>query len=220
MLRELGLNRRISLKLLRQFISAVAVPQLLFYLGLWQGPLVAAVGAGGGWTVFLQVRTLYRQRLVDPVSLYGLAFTAGQVAVALVAHSAAVYAGSGVAENLFEGLALLGSVAVSRPLLPIVVEWILLQYTHAVLTLPVRAALTRLTLVWAVGSFARAVGLYVALTHLPLGAFLLVNTVVGWPLTGVGAAVSVAYVRWYIRRGGRIPSVEARLRSRLVRCAA
>jgi hypothetical protein len=165
------------------------------------------------------VRTLYRQRLVDPVSLYGLAFTAGQVAVALVAHSAAVYAGSGVAENVFEGLALLGSIAISRPLLPIVVEWILGQYTHAVLTLPVRAALTQLTFVWAAGSLARAVGLYIALTHLPLGAFLLVNTLVGWPLTGIGFLASVAYVRAYVHHAGRVRAGESRAQS-FARCAA
>lgn len=220
MLQELGFNRRITWKLFRQFVSAVAVPQLLFYLGLWQGPLAAAVGAGGGWTAFLQVHTLYRHRLVDPLSLYGLAFTAGQVAVALTAHSAAAYAGSGVAENLFEGLVLLGSIAVSRPLLPVVIEWILLQYTHAVLTLPVRAALTRLTLVWAAGSLARAVGLYVALTHLSLGTFLLVNTLVGWPLTGLGFLASVAYVRAHVHHAGRIRARAAHTGASLARCAA
>lgn len=220
MLYELGFNRRITWKLVRQFVSAVAVPQLLFYLALWQGPLVAAVGAGGGWTALLQLHTVFRHRFVDPVSLYGLAFTTGQVIVALVAHSAAVYAGSGVAENLIEGLGLLGSIAISRPLLPVVVEWIIWQYTRAVLTLPVRAALTRLTFAWAVGSLVRAVGLYVALTHLPLGAFLLVNTLVGWPLTGVGFLASVAYVRAHVRHAWRVSPGQARVGSSFARCAA
>lgn len=221
MVRELGLDGHLSWKLIRQFISVVAVPQLLFYLfAVGQGPLIAAVGAGGGWTAFLQIQALLRQRIADPLSLYGLAFTAGQVGVALLAHSPAVYAGSGIAENLLYGAGLLASVAVSRPLLPVMINWILRQQTHAVLTLPVRAALTRLTLVWAVGSIARAAGIYVALTHLSLGPFLLVNTLIGWPLTGVGALASIAFVRAYVRRGGRVASERARVRSLLERCAA
>lgn len=221
MVRELGLNEPLSWKLIRQFISVVAVPQLLFYLfAVWQGPLIAAVGLGGGWTVFLQVHSLLRQRIADPMSLYGLAFTTGQVGVALLARSPAVYAGSGIAENLLYGVVLLASVAVSRPLLPVVIDWILRRQTHAVLTLPVRSALTRLTLAWAVGSVARAAAIYVALTHLPLGLFLVANTLIGWPLTGVGALASIAYVRAYVRRGGRVASQNARVRSLPARCAA
>ena len=224
MMRELGLDTHLSWKLIRQFILVVAVPQLLFYLfALWQGPLIAAVGAGGGWTASLQLHSLLRRRLADPVGLYGLAFTAGQVAVALLAQSPAAYAGSGVAENLLYGVGLLASVALSRPLLPAVIDWIVQHHTHAVLTLPVRLALTRLTLAWAVGSVVRAAAIYVALTHLPLGPFLVVNTLIGWPLTGVGALASIAYVRAYVRRGGRVTSPNARVRSLVAtasRCAA
>lgn len=212
MLRELGLSGHIKWTLLRQFVSAVVVPQLLFFLVLWQGPLVAAVGAGGGWTAVLQLRALIHRRLGDPASLYGFAFTAGQAAAALAAHSATVYAGSGVVENLLDGLVLIGSLTISRPLLPVITDWILRQHTDAVLTRPVRTALSQLTLVWGLGSFVRALGLYVALTHLPLGPFLLLNTLVGWPLTGVGVLASVAYVRAHVRHGGRLPAGEGQMR--------
>ena len=86
MLRELGLSGRGTWKLMRQFVSAVAVPTLLFYFGLLQGSLAVAVGAAGGWAGVLQVHALIRYRLVDPMVLYGLVFTAGQVAVALAAN--------------------------------------------------------------------------------------------------------------------------------------
>ena len=70
---------------------------------------------------------------------------------------------------------------------------------RAVLTLPVRVALWHLTLMWALLFLARSVGLYVALTHLTIGQFLIVNTVAGWPLNSVGALLSLAYVRVGIR---------------------
>jgi hypothetical protein len=220
MLRELGLSGRITWKLMRQFVSAVAVPTLLFYFGLLQGSLAAAVGAAGGWAAVLQVHALIRYRVVDPVILYGLVFTAGQTAVALAAQSPAVFAGSGIAENLLDGLGLLGSFAVHRPLLPSVIDRIIRQHAQAVLTLPVRAALGRLTLVWAVGLLARALGLYVALMHLPLGTFLLVNTLVGWPVTGVGVLASVAYVGAQTRRAARARPERRSLRTCLARLAA
>jgi hypothetical protein len=212
MLHELGVNGHTRWRLLRQFVSAVVVPQLLFFLVLWQGPLVAAVGAGGGWTALLQLRALMQRRLGDPGSLYGFVITAGQAAAALAAHSATVYAGGGVAENLLDGVVLLGSIAISRPLLPLAAEWIVRQHADVVLTLQVRSALSRLTLVWGLGSFIRALGLYVALTHLSLGPFLLINALTGLPLTGVGVLASVAYVRARIRHGGRLHSGEGRLR--------
>lgn len=58
-----------------------------------------------------------------------------------------------------------------------------------------RAALWRLTVLWAVLFLARSVGLYVALTHLTIGQFLIINTVAGWPLNGVGAMLSLIYAR-------------------------
>ena len=220
MLRDLGLSGLTTRKLIRQFVSAVAVPTLLFYVGLVQGSLATAVGAAGGWSAVLQLHALIRYRVVDPVVLYGLVFTAGQAAVALAAQSPAVFAGSGIAENLLDGLGLLGSIVVHRPLLPSVIDRIVRQHGQAVLTIPVRTALGRLTLAWAVGLLARALGLYVALTHLPLGTFLLVNTLAGWPVTGVGVLASVAYVRAQTRNANRARPERCSLRTCLGRLAA
>jgi hypothetical protein len=64
----------------------------------------------------------------------------------------------------------------------------------------VRAALWHLTVLWAALFLARSVGLYVALTHLTIGQFMIINTVAGWPLNGVGALLSLAYVRVGIRK--------------------
>ena len=111
-------------------------------------------------------------------------------------------------ENLLDGLGLLGSIAVCRPLLVVLVGSAIRG--RAVLTLPMRAALERLTLLWALALLARSVGLYGALTYLPMGPFLLVNTLAGWPLNGVGVLLSVAYVRAQLHLAPRVRRSAAR----------
>jgi hypothetical protein len=197
MLEHLGLPGSELRFLPARFALGVLVPQLLFYFGLWSGGLVAALVLAGGWTVGLQLYDLGRRGVSDPFLVYGLFFTLVQGLVALFTRSPAVYVGGGVVENLIGGALLLGSVVFCRPLLVEVLGAVIGE--RAVLTLPVRAALWRLTLLWAVLFLARSVGLYVALTHLTIGQFLIVNTVAGWPVNGVGALLSLAYVRVGIR---------------------
>jgi hypothetical protein len=198
MLQQLGLPDNEIRSLPGRFALGVLVPQLVFYLGLRFGGLVAALVVAGGWTVGLQVYDLARRGNLDPFLVYGLLFTLVQGAVALLTRSPAVYAGGGVVENLIGGTLLLGSVAFCRPLLVEVLGAVI--GGRAVLTLPVRAALWRLTVLWAALFLARSVGLYAALTHLAMGQFLVINTVAGWPLNGVGALLSLVYVRARIRK--------------------
>ncbi len=148
----------------------------------------------------LQLYEFMRRRRLDPFLLYGFVFTVLQSAVALYARSAAIYAGGGVVENLLGGLVLLGSIAVCRPLLVELIGSAIREQAQAALTLPVRAALGKLTLLWALVLLLRSAGLYVALTHLAIGQFLVVNTLVGWPFNGVGLLLSLAYVRAQIRK--------------------
>ena len=194
---QLGLPGSEVRTLPARFALGVLVPQLLFYLGLRSGGLIAALFIAGGWTVGLQLYDLRRRGVWDPFLAYGLLFTLVQGSLALSTRSPAVYAGGGVVENLVGGALLLASVVFCRPLLVEVLGAVI--GNRAVLTLPVRAALWRLTVLWAILFLARSVGLYVALTHLTIGQFLVVNTVAGWPINAVGAMLSLAYVRAGIR---------------------
>ncbi len=198
MLEQVGLPGSEVRSLPARFALGVLVPQLLFYLGLRSGGLVAALVIAGGWTVGLQLYDLARRGVLDPFLVYGVLFTLVQGAVALSTRSPAVYAGGGVVENLIGGALLLGSVVFCRPLLVEVLSAVIGE--QAVLTLPVRRALGHLTVLWAVLFLARSVGLYVALTHLTIGQFLGINTMAGWPLNGVGALLSLVYLRVRIRK--------------------
>ncbi len=144
MLGQLGLRGSELRALPARFVLGVLVPQLLFYLGLRSGGLVAALVIAGGWAVGLQLYDLGRRRVLDPFLVYGLLFTLVQGAVALSTRSPAVYAGGGVVENLIGGAVLLGSIVLCRPLLVEVLSAVI--GAQAVLTRPVRAALWHLTM--------------------------------------------------------------------------
>lgn len=176
------------------------MPQLLFYLGLRDESVMAGLIAAGGWTIGLQLFDVVRRRLVDPLLLYGSVWTMVQGTVAGYAHSATFYLAGGVVENVIWALVLVGSVALRRPLLVGVMGSLLRARSQAVLTLPTQAALGRLTILWALGFLVRAVGLYAAVTHLAVGQFLLVNTLAGLPLNGIGLLLSAVYVKAAITR--------------------
>lgn len=105
-------------------------------------------------------------------------------------------------ENLLDGLGLFGSIAVSRPLLVEGASWILGRPREA-WTASERTALVQLTWAWGMGLLLRGLGLYVALTHLAQGPFLVVNLLAGWPLTVLGAGASGAWVRARLRAESR-----------------
>ncbi len=198
MFNQLGLPDREVRSLPGRFALGVLVPQLLFYLGLRSGGLIPALVIAGGWTAGLQIHDLARRRILDPFLVYGLLFTLMQGAAALSTRSAAVFAGAGVVENVIWAALLLGSAVFCRPLLVKIVNAVIGE--QAVLTLPVRAALWSLTLLWAALFLTRSVGLYIALTYLTIGQFLVINTVAGWPLNGLGVLLSLLYLRGRVRR--------------------
>ena len=200
MLMGLGLSAKTVRALPAMFVLGVVVPQLLFYLGLRDESVMAGLIAAGGWTIGLQLFDVVRRRLVDPLLLYGSVLTMVQATVAGYAHSATLYLARGVIENLIWALVLLGSVVVRRPVLVEAMGFLLRTRSDAVLTLPAQTALGKLTILWALGFLARAVGLYAAVTHLAVGQFLLVNTLAGWPLNGIGLLLSAVYVQAAIRR--------------------
>jgi hypothetical protein len=204
MLHELGVSGIEMRALWGRSGGAVMVPQLLFYLGLRQGTLAGAVVVAGGWTTALLVYELLRRRILDPMVLYGLMFTVLQGVIALVAQSPALYAGGGAVENLLDGLGLLGSIAVCRPLLVILVGSAIRG--RAVLTLPMRAALERLTLLWGLALLARSTG---STRRSPICRW------VRWPLNGVGVLLSLAYVRVQLHRAPQVRHATARCATRL-----
>lgn len=193
MLSELRLPHHVVRFLPAQFALGVAVPQVLFYLALRSEGLIAALVVAGGWTAGLQVCELARRRTLDPFLVYGLLLAMVQGAVALFTHNPSVYAGAGIVENVIWAALLLGSAAFCRPLL---IQGLDVLAGHRVILTPAtQAALWSLTRLWGILFLARSAGLYIALTHLSIGQFLVINTVAGWPINGLGVLASLRYFR-------------------------
>jgi len=176
-----------------RFALGVLVPQMVFYLGLRSGGLTAALVLAGGWAVGLQMYDLARRRVVDPFFVYGLLLTLVLCAAALFARSPAVYAGAGIVENVLSAALLVGTMVFCPRLLLKTLTAIVGE--RAVLKLSGPATLWSLTALWVVLLLARSAGLYIALRHLTIGQFLIVNTVAGWPLNGLGVLLSLVYLR-------------------------
>jgi hypothetical protein len=177
-----------------RLVLGVVLPQLLYYVGVRLKLAVPAIGAVVAWTAVLAVYDL-RRSTVDPFVLYGVAVTVGQAAVALLIRNPLVFAARSVVENLLDGLGFLASVAVGRPFAALALNALRRLSGRALLPAATDRALRRLTLLWACLFFLRAASLYAGLIHLPLGWFLIVSTVAGWPINAVGAAASLAYLR-------------------------
>ncbi len=198
-LRPLGALARISTQASRRTAAyrlalGVVVPQVLYYAGVrlrLGGPAIIAVVA---WTAVLAVYN-WRRSSLSPFVLYGVAVTVSEGAAALLIRDPLVFAAGSVVENLFDGLGFLTSVAVGRPFAAVAMSAVCEMSGRTLLPAVMDRALRRVTLLWAGLFFLRGASLYAALIHLPLGSFLVVSTMAGWPITAVGAAVSLAYLR-------------------------
>lgn len=190
---QFGLSGRDRRGLLVRFVLDILVPQSLFFLGLQTHGLMAGLALGGGWTVVLQLYGLARRRALDPWLVYGLVFTIVQGLVSYITRSPAVYTAGGIVENVIAGVALLAILAVARPFLAKMLGVMLGARTA--MSGAAHVVLGQLAVGWALMPLARGGGLYAALTHLPLGQFLVVNTLTGWPVNGIGIVLSVVYAR-------------------------
>ncbi len=173
----------------------VVAPQVLYYSGVSRGLAVEAIVAAVTLTLAVAIYHWRRSSLV-PWMLYGVGVTAGQGTVALLVRNPIVFAAGSVVENLLGGVGFLGSIAVGRPLLTVAMTRLRrLRVDAVVLPAATRSALTRLTLLWGLCFLVRGGTLYAALISLPLGWFLVVNSLVGLPVNGLGAVASLAYLR-------------------------
>jgi len=172
----------------------VVAPQVLYYSGLSRGHVAEAIGAAVAWKLAVAVYD-WRRSSLAPLMLYGAGVIAGQGTAALLVRNPIVFAAGSVVENLLGGVGFLVSIAVGRPLLIVAMTRLRWLRMDAVLPAATCSALQRLTLLWGLWFLVRGGTLYAALTSLPLGWFLVVNSLVGLPVNGLRAVASLAYLR-------------------------
>jgi intracellular septation protein A len=171
------------------------IPLFGFYVGQRLGGVPWAVAVG----CVLSVAILPLERRVTGSmrwSWVGLVGVAASSVLALVTHDPKLFFIRPVVADTAFGLAMLGSLAIKRPLIGVFASWTVKIPDAYKRTSAYKRSFGLVTLVWGVVNLARAGGRSYMLAEGTLGQLMLVNLATGWPVF----AALVAFSVWYPRR--------------------
>jgi intracellular septation protein A len=183
------------------------LPVAIFYAGyrLWSFP--AAVVAVLLWASLVFVWHRRRTGHADVFSASAFGFACIQAAVGLATQSPNAYLAVPSVENVALGSVFLGSAFVGRPLLAAYAQRLYPIPPAVRASKPFRRAFLVLSAAWFVGLCARALVRLWLLSALPIEAYLVVNTVAGWPFNVGLVALTVWYPLRELRRAGLVVDV-------------
>jgi len=187
-----------------RFFCAGALPVITFYVAFrLGGPLV---GILTGMSVSLTVLSVqaYRLRRLDPIVLIPMVVILGQGILASITGSIEIYLAAPAAEAVIWGLLLIGSVALRRPLVPLIARELGVVPERFAASLGLHRSLEVLTIAWGVAAFAKAALRLWLLTWLPLEAFLVAVTLGIMGVNVVMMGVSVVLPLIMVRRDARL----------------
>lgn len=180
------------------------LPVALFYVAYQTWGFSTAVVLVLTWSAIVFAFHYRRTHGIDVFSATTFVFACIKAAAGLVSQNTTLYLAWPSLENLVYGTAFFVSALVGKPLLAL--------YAQRLYPIPPRVqdspAFRRAFLVassaWLVGHSLRAVVRLWLLAHLPLGLYLIADTVAGWPIN----MALVAFTTWYplreLRRAGFI----------------
>lgn len=186
--------------LLRSLKGAVfgLIPLVGFYIGQRTGGVVWAVAAGCALTlaVFPFERKATGSMRWSWIGLVGVAVSA---VLALVTKDPKLFFLRAVIGDAVWGLAMLGSLAIGRPLIAVFASWVVNIPQEYKDTAAYKRSFGLLTLVWGVVNLARAAGRGYYVAEGTLDQVLVMQLMTGWPVF----AALVAFSVWYPRRMAR-----------------
>ena len=187
-----------------RFALAGVLPVLTFYLLFrFGGAATGIIGGMGVSLVALSVQ-LYRLRRVDPVVLVPMAVILVQGSAAVLAGSVELYLAAPAVENSLWGSALIGSVLIRRPLIPLIAGELGLIPSAYARSAALRGTLNYLTVAWGLAAFIKAGVRLWLLAVLPLEAFLISVTV--FSVLVNGALLGLSF--WWPLRVARAPAAD------------
>ena len=187
----------------RQFILGAIIPSLIFYVyRRFEQPVMGAFLAGG-WGLGVVLIGYLRSRKFHVFA--GLATTLAVVELLTTAatRSPTWYLASAAIESTLIGVIFLGSLLSTRPILQRLAEESVGKERFSEdlrKSAGYQAAWRILTAVWGAVYVGKAVLLLLLQGHLPLEAFLIVRTLVGWPVLALLFTLSFWFPRWYWNR--------------------
>jgi hypothetical protein len=175
-------------------------------------PALAFVGAnalgGLNWAIAATTAvsigaTLVRHRrgerlgwLLPLTALYLVA----RAIVGITTGSEDVYFGIGIAQTYALGVALLVSVAIGKPVLSYLVPLLLDVPPHVLAHRSWRRVCVVLTTLWGIQQIAIASFHVWLLARSSANGFVIIRTIVGWPLTAVGLTVALLWAAVHLER--------------------
>ena len=176
------------------------LPVGLFYVALRAGSFPVAVALVLAWSALVFAWHWRRAQGADVFSASTFGFACFQAAIGLLLRDQTLYLAEPSLENLVYGLVFLGSALAGRPILGL--------YARRLYPLPratqrsaaFRRAFLIASAVWFVGLALRGVVRLWLLFTLPLEAYLIVNTIAGWPFS----VALVGFTVWYPLRALRM----------------
>lgn len=174
------------------------VPLVGFYIGQKTGGVVWAVAVGCALTlaVFPFERRLTGSMRWSWIGLVGVAVSA---VLALVTNDPKLFFLRAVIGDAAWGLAMLGSLAIGRPLIAVFASWVVKIPQEYKDTVAYKRSFGLLTLVWGLVNVFRAAGRGYYVAEGTLDQVLVMQLLTGWPVF----AVLVAFSIWYPRRLAR-----------------
>lgn len=182
------------------------LPVLLFYitLRLWSFPAAVVVVLLLSAGIF--ARHYRRTGRADVFSASAFGFACLQASIGLLSQNPTIYLAVPSLENVIYGLVFLGSALIGRPLLALYARRLYPIPAHVQAALVFRHALLVVSAAWFVGLGLRAIVRLWLLTNLPLEAYLVANTVAGWPFSIALMLFTVWYPLRQLRLAGLLAS--------------
>jgi hypothetical protein len=184
----------------RKFAFDALVPVVLFLVVNGVAGLAWAVAASSAWAVSLIVARRRAGTAAGPMVWFSLGYALIRGAAGIVTGSGAVYFGPGAAGNLLGGLAFVGSVLVGRPIVGSIAT-IFYRFPDEVRRGRAhRRVFSHLTLAWAALLIFTGVLQIALLVATTANAYLIVRSLVTWPLILGLFVISLRYPRRVLAR--------------------
>ncbi len=178
------------------------LPVALFYVAYQTWGFSSAVVLVLVWSAAVFAFHYHHTRGADVFSATTFAFACIKAGAGLVSQNTTIYLAWPSLENLVYGTAFFTSAVIGKPLLAL--------YAERLYPIPPRVRQSRVfgraflvaSSAWLIGHCIRAVVRLWLLAHLPLGLYLIADTVSGWPIN----VTLVSFTTWYplreLRRAG------------------
>lgn len=183
-----------------RFASAGVLPIAAFYLAFrLYGPVIGIITGMAVSLTALSIQA-YRIRRLDPIVLVPMLIILVQGAVASVTGSVELYLAAPAVEAILWGMALIGSVLLKRPLVPLIAHELGIVPARFASAPGLQQSLDALTLAWGVAAFAKAGLRLWLLTWLEIEPFLIAVTVGIAGINVVMLALSILLPLLMVRR--------------------